>query len=176
MAVDPARRRVMLAAAAALPLAALSGCQGLGVLGTPPPAPPDVVSLQGAIAAEKLMVARYATALRSAGSWPAAAAQVLEPLHAEHQAHLAQLQSRLVVPSGSAASASPSAHAASPPAVPTAAAAAVAFLMAAEQAAATAMLGRVTNAPSALAQLYASISASEATHVPVLNQAGQAAG
>lgn len=175
MTVDPARRRVVLAAAAALPLAAVSGCQGLGVLGTPPPAPPDVVSLQDAIAAEKLMVTRYATALRSAGSWPAAAAQVLEPLHSEHQAHLAQLQSRLIVPSGSAAGVSPSAHAPAPPAVPTAAAAAVAFLMAAEQAAATALLDRVTDAPAALAQLFASISASEATHVPVLNRAGQAA-
>jgi len=174
--VDPARRRAVLAAAAALPLAAVSGCQGLGVLGTPPPPAPDVVLLQAAIAAEKLMVARYASALRLARAWPGAAAQALRPLQAEHQAHLAQLQSRLVVPRGSAASASPSGHATAPPAVPTTPTAAIAFLTTAEQAAAVAMLGRLTNAPAALAQLFASISASEATHVPVLDRAGQAAG
>lgn len=176
MAADLARRRVVLAAAATVPLVAVSGCRGLGVLGTPPSPPPDVVLLQAAIAAEKLMVARYATALRQAGTWPAAAARVLEPLHAEHQAHLAQLQSRLVVPAGSAASPSAAAHAAAGPAVPTAPAAAMAFLSAAEQAAATAMLGRLMRAPASLAQLFASISASETTHVPALGQAGQAAG
>jgi hypothetical protein len=36
------------------------------------------------------------------------------------------------------------------------------------------MLGRLTHAPPSLAQLFASISASEVTHVPVLDQAGQA--
>lgn len=174
--LDPARRRVVLAAAAALPLAAVSGCQGLGVLSTPPPPPADVVALQAAIAAEKLMVAQYATALRSARTWPAGAAQALQPLHAEHQAHLAQLQSRLVVPPGSAASASPSGHATAAPAVPSTPAAAIAVLKTAEQAAVTAMLGRLTHAPAALAQLFASISASEATHVPALDRAAQAAG
>jgi hypothetical protein len=71
--------------------------------------------------------------------------------------------------------------------VPTAPAAAVAFLRAAEQAAAASMLDRLRGAPASLAQLFASISASEATHVPVLanlgdrgaaagDHAGQAAG
>lgn len=181
MTADLARRRALLAAAAAVPLAAVSGCQGIGVLGTAPSPPPDVVLLQGAIAAEKLMVARYATALRHARTWPAAAAQVLQPLHAQHQAHLALLQSRLVVPAGSAPSRSPSGGEPAQRAVPAAPAAAVRFLSGAEQAAAMAMLHRITHAPASLAQVFASISASEATHVSVLdqaalNQGGRAAG
>jgi hypothetical protein len=174
--VDVARQRVVLAAAAAVPLAAVSGCQGISVLGTPPPPPSDVVQLQAAIAAEELMVARYAAVLGQAHSWPAAAARVLPSLQAEHQAHLAQLRSRLVVPAGSAASPSPPGHAAAGPAVPAGPAAAIAFLAGAEHASTTAMLGRLMHAPASLAQLYASISASEATHVPLLDQAGQAAG
>lgn len=179
MAAHPTRRRVMAAAAAALPLAAASGCRGLGVLGTPPPPPADVTLLQAAIAAENLMVQRYRAVLSGAASSAAALGPVLRPLLAEHGAHLAQLRSRLVMPAGSAASVSPSPPAGKRPpvpGVPAAPAAAVAFLAAAEQAAATAMRGRVTHAPASLAQLFASISASEATHVPVLSVAVTAAG
>src|SRR5258706_210235 len=57
------------------------------------------------------------------------------------------------------------------PAVPTAPAAAVAFLRGAEHAAASAMLDRLRGASASLAQLFASISASEATHVPALDDA-----
>ena len=174
MAAEPTRRRVMAAAAAALPLAAVSGCSGLKVAGTPPPPPADIVTLQAAIAAEQVMVDRYRTALRTADS-AATLASVLSPLLAEHVAHLSQLRSRLIVPAGSAASASPSPPGRSAPSVPAAPAAAVAFLRSAEQAAATAMLDRVLHAPASLAQLYASISASEATHVPVLSVAVTAA-
>jgi hypothetical protein len=174
---DPARRRVLRAAAAALPLAAVSGCQGIGILSAPPSPAPDVILLEGAIAAERLMVDRYAAVRRGARAWPATLAEALEPLQAEHQAHLAQLQSRLVVPRGSAAtpSPSPSGRAARPLAVPTAPATALAFLSEAEQAAVSAMLARLPHAPASLAQLFASVSASEATHVPVLAQLAQAA-
>jgi hypothetical protein len=166
----------MAAAAAALPLAAVSGCGGLRVLGSPPPPAADIVTLQSAIAAEQVMVDRYRAVLSAAaGSAPALAA-VLRPLLAEHVAHLSQLRSRLIVPAGSAASASPSPPGRSAKNVPAAPAAAVAFLRAAEQAAATAMGSRVPHAPASLAQLYASISASEATHVPVLSVAATAAG
>ncbi len=174
MVAGPTRRAV-IAATAALPLVAVSGCGGLAVLGRPPSPAPDVTLLRAAIAAEELMIARYAVVLRglrspgaaAAGGSPAALTVVLEPLLAEHHAHLAQLGSRLLVPAGSA-SPSPSGRNAAPPAVPAARAAAVAFLRAAEQAAATAMLDRLPAAPASLAQLFASISASEATHVPVL--------
>jgi len=171
-------RRVVLAAAAALPLAAASGCDGVDVLAAPPRPGPAVSLLRSAIAAEQLMVARYEAALDGAGA-PAA---VLEPLLSEHRAHLAQLRSRLVVPAGSPSpSPSPSGRRAGAPAVPASPAAALAYLRAAEQTAAAAMLDRLPHAPASLAQLLASISASEATHVPVLDAAaadrtGQAPG
>jgi hypothetical protein len=177
VAADPTRR-VMLAAAAMLPLAAVSGCDGVDVLAAPPSPAPDVTVLREAIAAEQLLITWYTAVLRDArkaggtpaGGSPTTLTGVLEPLLAEHRAHLAQLRSRLVVPAGSAASPSPSRRAA-PPAVPGAGSAGVAFLRAAEQTAAAAMLDRLRTAPGSLAQLFASISASEATHVPVLDAA-----
>jgi hypothetical protein len=168
LAVNPTRR-VVLAAVAAAPLAAVSGCDGVKVLGTPPSPAPDVTGLRDAIAAEQLMITRYTAVLRGPGSSSAGLTAALGPLLAEHRAHLTQLRSRLIVPAGGPASSpSPSGRPTSPPA---AAAAGVAFLRTAEQAAAAAMLDRLRSAPASLAQLYASISASEATHVPVLDAA-----
>jgi hypothetical protein len=188
VAADPTRRAV-IAAAAALPLVAVSGCGGVDLLASPPSPAPDVGLLRGAIAAEQLMITRYAAVLRGlpsagaaggGGGSPAALTAALEPLLAEHGAHLTQLRSRLIVPAGGP-SPSPSPRAAGAPTVPRAPAAAVAFLRAAEQAAATAMLDRLRGASASLAQLFASISASEATHVPALDDAvrgtaGRAAG
>jgi len=166
-------RRVVLAAAAALPLAVVSGCDGADVLAAPPSSAPDVVLLRAAIAAEQLMVARYSAVLAGARGpgTPAPLTAALEPLAAEHRAHLAELRSRLVVPPPSRAGAPSPAGAPAPRAatVPAACGAAVAFLRAAEQAAATATLDRLPRASASLAQLFASISASEATHVPVLD-------
>jgi Ferritin-like domain len=173
-------RRVVLAVAAMLPLAVTSGCDGVDVLAAPPRPAPDVALLRSAITAEELMVARYTNVLRGVrnpgggiaagrGGSRAALATALEPVLAEHQAHLAQLRSRLVVPAGAAPSPSPRPPA--QPTVPAAPGAAVTFLRAAEQAAAAAMLDRLPHAPASLAQLFASISASEATHVPVLDAA-----
>ena len=204
-------RRVVLAAAAALPLAAVSGCAGPDVLAAPPGPAPDVRMLRSAIADEQLMVDHYAavldgartTATTSAGAaaastsadggsadggsadggsadggrWPTALIAVLEPVLAEHRAHLAQLHSRLIVPAGSrAAEPAASGRSAGGTAVPSAPEAAVAFLRAAEQAAATALLDWLPHVPGSLAQLFASISASEATHVPVLDAAASVAG
>lgn len=168
---DPTRR-ALIAATAALPLVAVSGCNGVDVLASPPRPAPDVGLLQAAIAAEQLLVTQYAAVLSGLTS-PAAGAsaaltKALEPLLGQHRAHLAALRSRLIVPAGSA---SPPARARRAPVVPAAPAAAVAFLRAAEQAAATAMLGRLPGASASLAQLFASISASEATHVPALDDA-----
>ncbi len=199
-------RRVVLAAAAALPLAAVSGCAGPDVLAAPPGPAPDVRMLRSAIAAEQLMVDHYAAVLDGArttartsagaaaastsadgdsadgdsadgGRWPTALIAVLEPVLAEHRAHLAQLHSRLIVPAGSrAAEPAASGRSAAGTAVPSAPEAAVAFLRAAEQAAATALLDWLPHVPGSLAQLFASISASEATHVPVLDAAASVAG
>jgi hypothetical protein len=163
-------RRVVLAAAAMLPLAAVSGCDGADVLAAPPSPAPDVTVLREAIAAEQLMITRYTTVLHQAGSAGGSAgslAGALEPLLAEHHAHLAQLRSRLIVPAGSKAS-SATPHERAPAPVPPGVSASVAFLRSAEQDAATATLKRLRGAPSSLAQLFASIAASEATHVPVL--------
>lgn len=179
MAAKPARR-VVLAAAATLPLAAVSGCAGADVLAAPPSPAPGVTLLREAIAAEQLMITQYTAVLREAGGAARTAAggsrsaltAALQPLLAEHRAHLAQLRSRLVIPAGSAANPVPPRR--RPPAaasVPATASAGVTFLRAAEQAAAVAMLGRLRGAPPSLAQLFASIGASEATHVPALDAA-----
>src|SRR6185312_13839081 len=127
VAANPTRR-VVLAAAALLPLAAASGCGSVDVLATPPSEGPAVRLLRSAIAAEQTMIAHYGTVLRGAHGGGADLTAELEPLLAEHRAHLAQLQSRLVI------------------------------------------------APASLAQLFASISASEATHVPVLDVVASRAG
>jgi hypothetical protein len=176
---DPTRRAV-IAAAASLSLVAVTGCSGVDVLATPPSQAPEVGLLREAITSEQLMVTWYSEVLRSLGNAgaasgsPASLTAALEPLLAEHRAHLTQLRSRLIVPPGSP-SPSPSYRAPGAPVVPTATAAAVAFLRSAEQAAATAMLDRLPGASPSLAQLFASISASEATHVPALTDAARAA-
>src|SRR3984885_4139565 len=83
-------RRVVLAAAVMLPLAAVSGCDGPDVLAAPPSPAPDVTVLRGAIAAEQLMITRYTTVLHQAGAAGGSLAGTLQPLLAEHRAHLAQ--------------------------------------------------------------------------------------
>ena len=67
MAAKPTRR-VVLAAAAMLPLAAVSGCDGADVLATPPSPAADVTVLREAIAAEQLMITRYTTVLHEASA------------------------------------------------------------------------------------------------------------
>jgi hypothetical protein len=81
---------------------------------------------------------------------------------AQHRQHLAQLQARLVLP---AASPTPSASA-SGSAAP--ARVTIAQLRAAERASATDLVRRLASVPPALAQLFASIAASDATHVVAL--------
>lgn len=171
MAADPTRRAV-LAASAALPLL-LTGCKGLGVLATPPRPPADVTLLQDAILAEQLMITRYRAAIRELAGRAADLGPVLRPVLAQHVAHLAQLRSRLVVPAGAAAPASPAPRQ-RPPDLPAGPQQAVEFLRAAERAAAARLLHQLLSAPPSLAQLLASISASEATHVPLLAAAGRA--
>ena len=176
----------MLAASAALPLIAVTGCKGVGALATPPAPGPDVGLLKAAIAREQLMIARYEAVLKPANPRAGGLAAVLEPLLAEHHAHLVQLRSRLIVPAGPATASSPPASPrASPSAarrgeplapgkqvVPAEPAEAIAFLRAAEQDASNALLERLGVAPASLAQLLASISASEATHAAILAAGG----
>ena len=92
----------------------------------------------------------------------------LEPLLAQHRQHLAQLRSRLIVPAGSPGHG----RAASQPPVPgcpvRASAAVLAALDAAEQAAGTLLATGCRERCPSLAQLLASIAASEATHAALL--------
>jgi hypothetical protein len=168
-------RRGVLAAAASLPLLAVSGCKGVGALAPPPRPGPDVAVLRAAIAAEEAMIARYGTAITR---FPGLA-KTLTGLRAEHRLHLAELRTRLVIPPGSpyrSGFASPAPRLAGAPGAATAAlpagqAAALDFLQTAEDGAAAALLRGLTAVPPSLAQLLASVAASESTHVAVLRSA-----
>jgi hypothetical protein len=164
-----------MASAAAASGALLTGCKGIQALGTPPPAHPDIVALRSAISAEELMVARYATVVARARGPGAASPTIVAALTAvaaEHAAHLAQLKSRLVEPAGSTPSPRSSPTVPVVPAKGTLAAE-VAALEDAEQAASDRLIGQLGVLPPSLAQLFASIAASEATHVPYLQATRQ---
>jgi hypothetical protein len=163
---------VVLASAAALPvLLGTASCRsedlftGPDPLAGPPSPAPAVVTLQAVIAAEHTMIQLYRAAI--GGDQAAARTHGLEPLLAEHEQHLARLQARLIVPAG--AQASPSA---SPGAAGAAGAArgrvTIARLRAAERASAAGLVQRLGPVEPALAQLFASIAASDATHVTAL--------
>jgi len=161
-----ATRRSVLAAAASLSLAAAGCGKGIGALGTPPRLLPDVAVARDAIAGENLMISRYDAALAAV---PALAGS-LTPLLEQHREHLVRLQARLIEPAaGSQQDQSPSGPApTAPPQVPASPAAAQAYLREAEQTAASTLLGKLTAASPSLAQLLASIAASEASHALLL--------
>jgi hypothetical protein len=169
------RRTLLAASAAALPLL-LTACKGVQALGTPPPPAPDIVALRTAISAEEVMVARYAAVLKPYSAGGTTSTQypdlvivtAVKAVYAEHVAHLAQLKSRLVESPGSAPSPSPSASPSQTAPVTGAIAAELTTLEQAEQAASDRLLGQLGGLPPTLAQLFASIAASEATHVPYL--------
>ena len=168
MTRDATRRRVLAAGAVTLSLAA-AGCRGLAALGTPPRAAPGVAVAGDAITVEARLIAHYGVVLAAVP----ALAGTLRPLLAQHHDHLARLRARLIIPPGSQArdpaspGASPSGSR-SPSAVPGTPAAALGYLRDAENAAAAAQLAHLAAAPPSLAQLLASISASEATHAMIL--------
>ncbi len=155
------RRSVLAAAGAAVPLLA-AGCKGLGGLGTLPRPAPDVATLRGAISTEQALIARYRSALAASP----ALRDTLEPLLGQHLAHLAALRSRLVGPA-----AAPRPDRPGPAATGAGPAGPFAELAGAEQAAASAQLSRLVAASPSLAQLLASISASEASHAALLRTA-----
>jgi hypothetical protein len=183
----PTRRALLVVSAAALPVL-LAACKGIQVLGTPPAPPADVDVLRDAIDHETALVADYTAALAalgpggragSAGSGSSDSSTasgrtsaVLAAVLSDHRQHLEQLRSRLVEPAGvrSPAAAHNSAASSSGPAgrgvVLT-----MAQLEQAEQAASDQLIARLGGLPPTLAQLFASIAASEATHVPYLRAA-----
>ena len=160
---------MLLASAAALPLLlGAAGCRSSDVFTGPdplagrPPLGHDVLTLQAVIAAEENMIDLYQLAL--SGDPGTTRARTLRSLLAQHQQHLVQLKARLIVPPG--ASASPSPSSASPS--PRASTVSITRLRAAERASAADLVRRLATAPPALAQLLASIAASDATHVTAL--------
>jgi hypothetical protein len=160
------RRRVLSAGAIVLPLAATASCGVPAALRKPPGLSASVRTLRASITAEQVLVNDYHAVIRR---YPQLSGR-LDSFLSQHQQHLAQLQSRLVVPphvTMSPIQAPPVPGPASPSAAANAGAA-VARLVKAEQNAAAAQLGRLDGAPPSLAQLLASIAASEATHAVAL--------
>jgi hypothetical protein len=157
----PSRRLLI----AAMPvLLATAGCSsadlfaGPDPLSGPPSLAPETVVLDAAITAEEHLIAQYRSVL--AGRGADRTTTLLTSLLSQHQDHLTKLTARRTVPPG---------YRASPSASPSAeAAATVARLRAAEQASAAALTRRLTGVSPALAQLFASIAASDATHATAL--------
>jgi hypothetical protein len=163
------RRRVLTAAAVMLPLAATASCGVPEALRKPPGLSASVRTLRASITAEQALVDDYRTVIRR---YPELSGR-LDSFLGQHQQHLTQLQSRLIVPPHVTMSPVPSPAATGGPGAAGTADAAVALLVKAEQNAAAAQLGRLDGAPASLAQLLASIAASEATHAVALSSAGQ---
>jgi hypothetical protein len=169
------RRRVLAASAAAVPLLlGVAGCRSSDAFTGPdplagrPPLGHDVLTLQAVTAAEENMIDLYRTAI--GGESGTSRARLLRSLLAQHEQHLVQLKARLVVPPGASASPSPSpspGKTANPS--PRAGTVSLARLRAAERASAADLVQRLATMPPALAQLFASIAASDATHVTALD-------
>jgi hypothetical protein len=156
------RRQLLAASTTTLPLfLALSACAGPDPLAGPPPLSADVRALLAAVTAEQQLIYLYKKTM----AVYSALTPALGTLLAEHQAHLAQLRARIIEPPGRTI------PAAAPSRQPIAGTPtdALVRLRTAEQAAIAAQLRRLAGASPSLAQLYASIAASEATHVTALD-------
>jgi hypothetical protein len=160
------RRRLLAASTTMLPLLAAASCGVPDPLAGPPGPSRDVRTLRASISAEQALVEEYRKVL---GAYPGLSAS-LRPFLTQHEDHLAQMQSRLIVPPHAAASPSASPSASAPvPRPPASAGAAVLLLGNAERSAAAAQVRRLAGATPSLAQLLASIAASEATHAVALS-------
>jgi hypothetical protein len=155
------RRQLLAASPTTLPLVlALSACKGPAVLSAPPGESPQTQMLLHAVTAEQGLVWIYDKAVTA----HPALAPALAPLRAEHEAHLAQLRAQVIEPPGKQVPDTVTAK----PALSATENGVLAQLRATEQAAVKTLMSRLTGASPSLAQLYASIAASEATHVSVL--------
>ncbi len=173
------RRRLLLASATALPLLlATAGCRSSDVFAGPdplagrPPLGHDVLTLQAVIAAEEKLVGMYRTAI-DVGPRTAprdARSRVLASLLTQHEQHLARLRAMLIEPTGTSPAPTPSV--AGGTVGPGPARVGTAQLRAAERASAADLVRRLATVEPTLAQLFASIAASDATHVTVLAEKG----
>jgi hypothetical protein len=167
------RRRVLAAATALAPVTALASCGVPNPLAGPPGPSPDVRTLRASISTEESLVGAYRSLL---AAFPALSGS-LRVFLSQHEEHLSQLHGRLIVPPHVSVSPSPSPPASAPPSAPPASpSAAITALAAAERDAAAAQVGRLGTTEASLAQLLASIAASEATHAAVLSGLGPAGG
>jgi hypothetical protein len=174
------RRRALIASAALPLLLAVAGCRSSDAFAGPdplagrPPLGHDVLTLQAVIAAEENLIALYRTAI-GPDQGAAARLRTRRSLLSQHEQHLAQLKTMLVIPPGMSSSpAHPAASAsantsASATASPRAGRVSTARLRAAERASAASLVQQLGGMPPALAQLFASIAASDATHVTALS-------
>jgi hypothetical protein len=155
------RRQLLAASPTALPLfLALSACKGPAVLAAPPTVSHQTRTLLHSVTAEMNLIWIYDKTIAAySGLEP-----TLAPLRAEHQAHLAELRGRVIEPAGQRVPQTVTSR----PGVAATQAGALAQLAAAEQAAVRTLMSRLGGAAPWLAQLYASIAASEATHASVL--------
>ncbi|HEY3903743.1 MAG TPA: hypothetical protein VGM14_07575 [Streptosporangiaceae bacterium] len=181
MAAEPTRRTMIAAAAAgSLGLAGfLTGCKGIAALGPVPPVGADVVTLEHAISAEETMVAIYQAAVSQLGntsitSGNGSDAQIVAAIRTEHVEHLRELRARLILPPRYAKTKPGANKHPAPPQLPADAKAVIAALAGYERSAAARLVGELVTAPAALAQLMASIAASESGHLVYLHQAGVA--
>jgi hypothetical protein len=162
------RRQLLAASPTTLPLfLTLSACKGPAVLSGPPPVAPQTRMLLDAVTAEQDLIWIYNKALAGYS----ALQPTLAPLLAEHQAHLAQLTARVVEPPGKKVPTAVTAWAGGrKPELAATADGALVQLRAAEQAAVARLPGRglLGSGSPSLAQLYASVATSEATHVSAL--------
>ena len=133
------------------------------MLSGPPPVANQTQLLLHAVTAEQNLIWIYNKAMAGYS----ALRPTLAPLLAEHRAHLAQLTARVIEPPGKKVPATVTAR----PSLNPTADGALRQLRAAEQAAAVRLLGPglLGTASPSLAQLYASIATSEATHVTMLS-------
>jgi hypothetical protein len=164
------RRRMLLASAATLPLLlATAGCRSSDLFAGPdplagrPPLGHDVVMLRAVIAAEENLVDLYRSAVNG-DSRTIRWVRDLKPMLAQHEQHLSWLRARLLVPNETTATATARPSPSRPPAAPT-----IAELRAAESASAASLVRRLATVQPALAQLFASVAASDATHAAVLS-------
>jgi hypothetical protein len=156
------RRQLLAASPTTLPLfLALSACKGPAVLSAPSTPSPQTQTLLHAVTAELNLIWIYNKAIAAYSGL----ARTLAPLRTEHMAHLAQLRGRVIEPPGKEV---PDTVTAKPPLGATQADVLV-RLRGAERNAVTTLMGQLNGASPSLAQLYASIAASEATHVSVLS-------
>lgn len=107
----------------------------------------------------------------SAGGADQRLGAVVAAIQAEHQAHLARLRARLELPPRLAKT---KFRAARPSPLPADRHGIIGALVADERAAAARLTSQLLDAPPTLAQLMASIAASEAAHVVYLRRAGSA--